>query len=121
MAEDKTAKTIAINNIIDYRNAFVQGFIKRPCTQGITVHLHKTDELTYPNYTVDGFSINIYHTNPLLSTIGPLIMMIITKVFKKTHRDGELKKIHRDTFENCHGFHKFLKQSKQSTQKSIYL
>ena len=95
MAEDKTTKNIAMNNlIIDYCNAFVQGFIKRPCTRGIEVHLHETDELTYPNYTVDRFSINIYHTNPLLSAIGPLIMMIMTRMFKKTDRDGELKKRH---------------------------
>jgi hypothetical protein len=115
-AEDKTTRAIAMNNLIDYHNAFVLGFIKRHYTRGITVHLHETDELTYPNYTVDRFSINIYHTHPMLPAIGPLIMMIMTKVFKKTHRNGELKKRHRDNFENYHGFYEFLKQSKQNTK-----
>ena len=94
MAEDKTTRIIAMNNLIDYRNAFVEGFIERPCNRGITVHLHETDNTTYPNYTVNRFSINIYHTNPLLSAIGPMIMMIMTRVFKKTERDGELKNRH---------------------------
>ena len=111
----KTTRAIAMNNLIDYRNAFVQGFIKRHCTRSITVHLHATDELTYPNYTVDRFSINIHHTHPMLPAIGPLIMIIMTKVFKKTHRNGELKKRHLDNFENYRVFHEFLKQSKQNT------
>ena len=121
MTDDKITRIIAMNNLIDYRNTFVQGFIKRPCTRGITVHLHETDSITYPNYTVNRFSINIYHTNPLLSAIGPLIMMIMTRLFKKTDRDGELKKRHRDTFENYHGFHKFLEQSKEDTKTSILI
>ena len=83
MADDKTTRIIAMNNLIDYRNAFVQGFIKRHCTRGITVHLHETDSITYPNYTVNRFSINIYYTNPLLSAIGHMIMMIMTRGLKK--------------------------------------
>ena len=58
MTDDKITRIIAMNNLIDYRNACVQGFIKRPCTQGMRVHLHETDNITYPNFTVNTFSIN---------------------------------------------------------------
>ena len=42
-----------------------------------------------------------------------MIMMIMTRVFKKTNKDGELKKRHRYTFENYHGFHILLKRPKE--------
>ena len=116
MADDKKRKLTSMNNLIDHRNAFVQGFIRRPCTRGIIVHHHMTDQLTYPNYTIDRFSINIYHTSPMLPAMGPLIMMVMTRVFKRTHRDGELKNRHRDNFKSYHGFYEFLKQSKESTK-----
>ena len=43
MAVGKKRKAISMNNLIDHRNAFVQGFIRKHCTLGIIVHHHMTD------------------------------------------------------------------------------
>ena len=43
-------------------------------------------------------------------------MMLMTKVFKKRDREGELKKRNRDTFNNYHGFQSFVKQPRGDTK-----
>jgi type IV secretory pathway VirB4 component len=44
-----------------------------------------------------------------------MIMMLMTAVFKKRDREGELKKRNRDTFNNYHGFQSFVKQARRDT------
>ena len=46
--------------------------------------------------------------------------MLMTAVFKKRDKEGELKKRDRDTFNNYHGFQNFVKEPRGDTKHRYY-
>ena len=50
----------------------------------------------------------------MISAMGPMVVMVVTKLFRRTHRDGRAKKRRRDEFQLFHGYNKFVEESKEN-------
>ena len=85
-------KLTAMNKLIDQRDSFVGGFLRNPKTMGIVVHSHKMNTQDPPNFVKCCIAVNIFHRTSMISAMGPMVMMVMTKLFRRTHRDGRAKK-----------------------------
>ena len=115
---DSKDKLEAMNKLNDQRDLFVEGFLKKPKTLGIVVHGHKMNTKEHPNFAVSRVSVNIFHRTSMLSAMGPMTMMLMTKLFRRTHRDGQLKDRERDKYRLYHGYNKLLKELKKTADTS---
>ena len=85
-------KLTAMNKMIDQRDSYVGRFLRNPKTMGIVVYSHKMNTQYHPNFVKCRISVNIFHRTSMISAMGPMVMMVMTKLFRRTHRDGRAKK-----------------------------
>ena len=89
-------KLTAMNKLIDQRDLFFGGFLRNTKTMGIVVHSHKMNTQDHPNFVKSCISVNIFHRTSVILAMGPMVMMVMTRLFRRTHRDGRVKKRKRD-------------------------
>ena len=97
--------------------SFVGGFLRNPKTMGIVVHSHKMNTQDHPNLVKSCISVNIFHRTSVILAMGPMVMMVMTRLFRRTHRDGRVRRRKRDEFRLFHGYNKFVEESKVNNRK----